>query len=195
MAEGKKSFLAYSDWIETFEALSNEDAGQLAKHLFRYVNDQNPVSENPIVKIAFIPIMQTLKRDLRKWDVYLDKQRENGKKGGRPKKPKKPKPFLENPTKPKKADSVSVSDSVNVNNIEHRKLKFASTLEPFVSKYSKDTIKDFYNYWTEPNKSNTKFRQELEKTWSLERRLETWVKNEGKFGNNKETKSGFSYIP
>ena len=28
------------------------------------------------------------------------------------------------------------------------------------------------------NKSNTKFKQELEKTWSLERRLETWAKND-----------------
>jgi hypothetical protein len=28
----------------------------------------------------------------------------------------------------------------------------------------------------EPNKSNTKFRYELEKTWDTERRLKTWNK-------------------
>ena len=65
--------------------------------------------------------------------------------------------------------------------IEERKLKFASTLEHFVNVYGRDTIKAFYLYWTEPNKSNTKFKQELEKTWSLERRLGTWVNNESKF--------------
>jgi len=46
------------------------------------------------------------------------------------------------------------------------------------STYSKDLLNDFFKYWTEPNKSNTKFRQELEKTWDLERRLETWAKND-----------------
>lgn len=64
------------------------------------------------------------------------------------------------------------------NNIGDRKLKFASSLEPFLSMYGRPMLKEFYEYWTEPNKSQTKFRQELEKTWSLERRLETWAKND-----------------
>lgn len=59
-----------------------------------------------------------------------------------------------------------------------RKKIFASTLEPFVSIYGKEMLNDFYKYWTEPNKSGTKFKQEMEKTWSLERRLETWAKND-----------------
>jgi hypothetical protein len=42
MAEGKKSFIAYADWLETFEELTDEEAGKLVKHLFRYVNDQDP---------------------------------------------------------------------------------------------------------------------------------------------------------
>ena len=80
-------------------------------------------------------------------------------------------------------DSVIVNESVIVskeNNIDSRKLKFASTLKPFLVTYGKELLNDFYKYWTEPNKSNTKFRQELEKTWSVERRLETWSKNERK---------------
>jgi len=32
MAEDKKKFLAYCDWIETFEALTDEEAGKLIKH-------------------------------------------------------------------------------------------------------------------------------------------------------------------
>jgi hypothetical protein len=56
-------------------------------------------------------------------------------------------------------------------------------------------INDFYKYWTEPNKSNTKFKQELEKTWSVERRLETWSKND--FGKSKQESntSPKSYTP
>ena len=67
------------------------------------------------------------------------------------------------------------------NNIEERKLKFAETLKPFIETYGKDMVKDFYLYWTEPNKSNTKFRQEFQRTWSAERRLIMWNKNN--FGN------------
>lgn len=85
-------------------------------------------------------------------------------------------------------DNVTVTDTVKEikNNIDERKLKFASTLEVYLSQYGRDLLKDFYLYWTEPNKSNTKFRQELEKTWNLERRLNTWAKNDKNFNNNKK---------
>jgi hypothetical protein len=61
-----------------------------------------------------------------------------------------------------------------------KKEVFAQTL------YPKSTLEDFFEYWTELNKSKTKFKQEMETTWSLSRRLKTWANNEGKFGNNRE---------
>jgi len=70
-----------------------------------------------------------------------------------------------------------------VNNIDARKLKFADTLKPYIEKYGRDMVKDFYLYWTEPNKSGTKFKQEMLKTWDASRRLETWSRNN--FGNKK----------
>lgn len=89
----------------------------------------------------------------------------------------------------KEKEEVEVKEKLKINNIDERKLKFASTLKPFINIYGKDLLNDFYKYWTEPNKSNTKFKQELEKTWSLERRLETWVKNDKTFKNNSNTKN------
>jgi len=117
MAENKKSFISYCEWQETFEELSDQDAGSLIKHIFRYVNDENPSTDNILVKMCFIPIKQTLKRDLKKYECYIDKQRLNGAKGGRPKKTQKTQPLI---SKPKKADSVNVSDSENVNVINKR---------------------------------------------------------------------------
>lgn len=76
--------------------------------------------------------------------------------------------------------------------IESRKLKFANTLKPFVDVYGREIIKEFYEYWTEPNKSNTKFKQELLKTWSLERRLKTWINNDINFNKNKNGKSNIT---
>lgn len=121
MAENKKSFVAYCEWIETFEALSNEDAGALVKHLFQYVNDKNPATENKIVRLCFIPIKQSLKRDLKKYESYIKKQKANGKKGGRPKTQKTQRLIL----KPKKADNVNV----NVNDITKLYEKFVEEVK------------------------------------------------------------------
>ncbi|WP_444351139.1 hypothetical protein [Phocaeicola plebeius] len=39
-------------------------------------------------------------------------------------------------------------------------------------------IRAFFDYWSELNKSETKMRYELEKTWELPRRLATWASRE-----------------
>jgi hypothetical protein len=72
MADGKKNILVYRDWIHQFDKLTDEEAGQLIKHFFRYVNDLNPEPPNRIVEICFEPIKQTLKRDLQKWESTLE---------------------------------------------------------------------------------------------------------------------------
>jgi hypothetical protein len=85
--------------------------------------------------------------------------------------------------------SINIQETnlpINKITIEERKLKFADTLKPFLETYGKDLLNDFFKYWTEPNKSNTKFKQELEKTWSLERRLETWSNNDKNFNKDKQ---------
>jgi len=40
--------------------------------------------------------------------------------------------------------------------------------------YKPAMLNDFFLFWTEPNRTETKLRYELEKTWSTKRRLNTW---------------------
>ncbi len=87
MATGKKSFQLYTEWIEVFEAISDNDAGKLIKHIFKYVNDQDPKAPNSTVSLSFIQIRQQLKRDLIKWRNIQERNTKNGSKGGRPKNP------------------------------------------------------------------------------------------------------------
>jgi hypothetical protein len=47
-----------------------------------------------------------------------------------------------------------------------------------------DERKKFFNYWTEKNKSGTKERWELEKTFEVEKRFATWQINAQKFNNS-----------
>lgn len=190
MAQGKKSFLFYTDWIDTFKKLPKDKGYDLLMHMLSYVNDENPETDDILVDAVFQQIKNTLKRDLNNWENKQQQRKEAGLKSAEI---RKRNATSVNERSISSTDSVSVSvsvsdsvnESVNVivkeNNIESRKLKFASTLQPFLLTYGKDFLNDFYKYWTEPNKSNTKFKQELEKTWSLERRLETWAKNEKNF--------------
>ncbi len=82
MAENKKSFILYCDWITTFEKLSDAEAGILVKHLFKYVNDKNPEPPDRITEIAFEPIKQQFKRDLVKWREVGEIRSVSGRMGG-----------------------------------------------------------------------------------------------------------------
>ena len=68
-------------------------------------------------------------------------------------------------TKPKKVD------------IEKKQKAFYDSLRPFLEVYGPDTLRAFYNYWSEPNKSRTKIKWELEETWDTKRRLDRWVQS------------------
>lgn len=63
---------------------------------------------------------------------------------------------------------------------------FAEELKPYVEEYGQPMIRQFYDYWTEPNGRN-KPKFQLEKTWDTARRLRTWKQNEEKFGVKTQT--------
>jgi len=116
MAEGKKGFIMYADQQEIFEQLSDVKAGKLIKHILKYINDENPELSDSILNLAFTPIKQQLKRDLKKYENICERNRLNGAKGGRPKnpdKPKKPSGKFGNPKKPKKPDTDNDTDNDN----------------------------------------------------------------------------------
>ena len=65
--------------------------------------------------------------------------------------------------------------------IVERKKEFILSLQPFLKDYGKNMLNDFYSYWTEETQNKEKFRMELEKTWTLERRLKNWKSNNNAF--------------
>jgi len=67
-------------------------------------------------------------------------------------------------------------------NILKREAKFKSEVFEF-KKYPDVMLDKFVNYWTEKNKSGTKMRYELEKTFEITKRLATWSARD--FNNNK----------
>ena len=194
MAKDKKSFLIYCDIIHTIDHLTDAEKGRLFQHLLEYVNDLNPVLEDRVLLGAWKPIQQFLKRDLKKYENICSRNKENGKKGGRPskeRKPKKPSGLIgnpKNPSKPKKADSDSDID-IKEKNIKKRKAEFKKLLAKYKDVYVLEMIKDFFEYWTEHGVNDKKMRFEKQTSFDVGRRLKTWQKR------SKNTYSGKNYIP
>ena len=56
MAKDKKSFIAYTDWKDTFDALPDDKAGMLIKFIYAFVNDENPQTDDILINAVFANI-------------------------------------------------------------------------------------------------------------------------------------------
>lgn len=90
--------------------------------------------------------------------------------------------------------SIDKQETINKETVDDRKLKFAESLQPFLIEYGKELLNEFYLYWTEETQNkNPKLKFELQRTWSLQRRLITWKKQDIKF--NPKQQNDFNETP
>ena len=85
----KNSFLIYLDYEEQFNLLTDEQVGQLMRAIIKYEKTGEMPKLNGMLKMAFSFIKTQLDRDREKYKERCKKNKENGKKGGRPKKEEK----------------------------------------------------------------------------------------------------------
>ena len=142
MAKDKKSFLLYADQQSVFKQLPDEIAGQLIKHIFSYVNDENPITDNLIINIAFEPIKLQLKRDLQKYESIRERNSANARmrwdavaSSGIPK-------------DTKNADNDNVTDTDNVNDTVKSKVFKAPTLEELKTEFPNLDAQRFHDFYS-----------------------------------------------
>lgn len=115
----KDSFVLYTEYIEQIELLSMEQRGILLTAIFAYVSDAELPDMDGITKMAFAFIKSRIDKDTEKYAKTIEKRKEAGKLGGRP----KANGFSEKQEKAKKANGFSEkqnnpvydNDNVNVN--------------------------------------------------------------------------------
>lgn len=143
MAENKKSFIAYADWIDVFDQLEDDEAGRLVKHLFRYVNDLSPDPEDRLTKMCFISIKAALKRDLAKYEKIRKKRSDAGKASAN--KRQQMSTSVNTAEQTSTNPTVSVNDNVSVNVNVNDKLNpedykiFRDVVSFFDKKYYKES--------------------------------------------------------
>ena len=93
-------------------------------------------------------------------------------------------------------DSTTINKNKEIriinNTISNRKNDFVFEVLSF--DYDESILNGFIDYWTEPNKSNTKMKFELNKTWKTELRLKTWATNQKKWDKPKSNPKSMSKL-
>jgi hypothetical protein len=203
--EGKKSFVLYTDQREVFEELTDEQAGKLIKHIFGYVNDENPETDDKLIRLVFLPIKTQLKRDLKIWDEKKYLRSEAGKKGGLAK-ASNARNDLANPSNATNSlanlavnvnGNVNVNDNVNVNGNVNKQIgagALFSLEDVFIDfKKEKPLKRPYFDRMAEVHSTDSKTIEGLFKKWAVLKEGEnmTIAKAENSFnlyiGNNLKT--------
>ena len=120
----------------------------------------------------------SLSRRMEKLDSIKEKRRASGKKGAKA---------------TAKVRQVLKSETANAEQVKHSKEKnskeknskenilkertegFKKQVFELQSNYDLEMLEEFVLYWTEPNKSKTKLKYQMEDTWDTNRRLARWA--------------------
>jgi len=94
----------------------------------------------------------------------------------------------------KKTQTINKNNNKNNNNnnISNRRNEFIFEVLSF--DYEESILNGFIDYWTEPNKSKSKMKFELQKTWETKRRIKTWAANQKKWDKPKSNKKTMSKL-
>ena len=110
----RDSLILYTAYLEKFQKLSDEQFGRLVRAMLEYQSSGViPVIGDAAVALSFDVVKVDLDKNNDKYDKVVQRNRENGKKGGRPKQ-ENPVGFLgtqTNPEEPKKADNDNDNDN------------------------------------------------------------------------------------
>ena len=87
----------FIDFGATVDLLSDAEAGRLLKAILHYANGQE-VNLTGQERLVYAMLKSQIDRDAASYQQFCDKQRENGAKGGRPKKPTETQQNPNNPT-------------------------------------------------------------------------------------------------
>lgn len=180
MAKDKKSFVLYTDQIGIFKKLTDEQAGLLIKHIFKYVNDEDPAGDF-VTELAFESIKQQLKRDLKKFEGKKEQWSKAGKKSAEARAKKKAEELSTDSTDVGNVatdstvtDNVTVNDNVTViDNVNDNVIKTEADKQvyhEYVYKCFNLCIKHFEEHLRpKDEKTKNKWLAEIDKLRRLDR--------------------------
>lgn len=162
MADGKSSFVLYTEYLRHIQKMSMDQRGELFTAILCYAAGESVPELDAAADMAFSFIRERMDRDNAAYMEKVEKRREAGKLGGRP----KANAYDENQTKAKKAngfsekqnnpDTVSVTDTVPVIEKESKEksMRFSPPTRQNVAEYCAEKgysgfdVERFLDYYT-----------------------------------------------
>lgn len=75
------SFIIYTSYLKIFEQLTDEQLGQLTRHMLSFAKTgEEPAIEDPLVKLSFTFIKDDMERNQRKYEEKCERLRANARK-------------------------------------------------------------------------------------------------------------------
>lgn len=191
----RDSMIVYRSFIDAISEIEDElDQLKAFKQLFAYGFDGETIEGlKGVPKIVFTLIKPQLDANHKR---FL-----NGKKGGKPKQNEtktEPKDN-QNETKAEANNNNNVNNNLNVESkleselvvveaktspipktkktIEERKKVFYDKIATHINDYSKEMLRDFFEYWSEHGEDDHKMRYEKQKSFDVNLRLKKWNSN------------------
>ncbi len=154
----KDNFLLKKSHQEIFNELSKEEAGELIKGIFQYVNTGDS-GLSGLLNAVFIPIKKYIDENEKKYQAICERNRQNGANGGRPKKEEtqeNPMGYdgLENETQKTQVDNLGqnthISYITNHTSFDHKS-------NNQLSNNNLDIIKNIVSYLNDKTESKFKY--------------------------------------
>ena len=202
-AERKKAFLIYCDYKQHLELLSAEECGLLFIALLDYAETRKPPKLHGAAAMAFSFIKAQMDRDEAKYEERCSVNRENGAKGGRPRKSAEEKPNKSEKTerffeKAKKPDTDNDTDREKDTDIETDTDIESETHDADTGKNTPNGFQDhvFVIFWDAyPNKKakanaqkawkklrpNSALFEKIMRAVEVQKRSEDWMRENGRF--------------
>ena len=165
--------LIYRSFYEAIKELNKEDQADVWAAVHEYGLNRNEIELKGISKTIFTLIKPQLQANLKRF--------ENGNKAK----------VKQSKSKPK----ANNNNNNNVNNsIVDKQKNFLNKLKVHQNDFDKDLLNNFYLYWSEANENTKKLRCELEKTFEIKRRLQTWQRRQKELNPKSDNKAANNHI-
>jgi len=198
MSKDPAFLLYYQDFWFGTKRFNNEQVGAYIRLLIEQA-DNYSLSVSDIQGVCSLELWDTLKHKFDKdsegkfYNKRLRKEKQRREEYSKSRSVNRSKSKVKTKKHMKTYDKHMEDE--NENEIENRKESFKTLVFGFNKVYSGYVLNNFFDYWTEPNRSRSKMRFEMEKTWELSRRLKTWANRSRDFGKSVDAQKPIEPCP
>jgi len=150
----RESFILYTSWYDAIRLLSQEQKGDLLDAIFNYHISGTTPEQSSTINLAFRFLKPVMDANISRYQAICEKNQQNGKLGGRP---KKPNGFSENRTVISKTlndnDIDNDNDNDNKNETDNKRKGLVEQAQPSATNNFIESIIDAFTYCYKQNRN------------------------------------------